>query len=89
MTATPTIGRIVHYKLSEGDVSAIRAASPPMKRNSVEAGETYPAMIVRVFAEGVPSVNLQVLLDGDGSYWATSRPEGDAPGSWAWPARTA
>ncbi|GAA4560510.1 hypothetical protein [Planotetraspora kaengkrachanensis] len=31
--------------------------------------------------------NLQVLLDGNDAYWATSRTEGDEPGRWSWPPR--
>lgn len=105
----PSIGRIVHYRLTEQDAEAITrrsdfAANPPGNTgfqahvgNPVNAGETYPAMIVRTF-EGYDNVNLQVFLDGNDSYWATSRPEGKPsdegdepnggnipPGSWCWP----
>lgn len=72
----PSIGRIVHYTLSEGDVDAINQQTPMVQyglqvRNSVHAGDIYPAVIVRVF--GAECANLQVLLDGRASYWATSR----------------
>jgi hypothetical protein len=30
-------------------------------------------------------VNLQVVLDGNDHYWATSRIQGDEPGQWRWP----
>lgn len=58
--------------------------------NPVQAGEVYPALVVRVF--GPPespdaAVNLKVQLDGDDDYWATSRGEGSHPGQWAWPPR--
>jgi hypothetical protein len=55
--------------------------------NHVRAGEVYPAMVVRTW-EGVnyPGVNLQVTLDGNDTYWATSRVEGEQPGEWQWPA---
>jgi hypothetical protein len=49
-------------------------------------GQAYPAMVVRVF--GGPNVNLQVWLDGNDTYWATSRGEGDGDGCWSWPPRS-
>lgn len=85
----PTIGRIVHYTLSEGDVEVINLRVPQhqglMVRNTVAAGQTYPAMIVATF-DG-EHANLKVFLDGQGDYWATSRGPGDEPGTWAWPPR--
>lgn len=106
---TPTVGRIVHYKLSDYDAAAInqRRGDAAAFRHSVtepvEAGETgrtghvehtgnqagegdvCAAVIVRVFSPA--TANLQVLLDGNDHYWATSRMEGDGPGQWSWPPR--
>lgn len=98
-TQTPSIGRIVHYTLGEGDVDVINRHVPQMvrdpkaptgervRRNSVSAGDVFPAVIIRHWSG--TCVNLQVLLDGDCSYWATSRTEGDhgTAGRWAWPPR--
>lgn len=93
----PTIGRIVHYTLSEGDAMVIKQnrqervaaasgiASASRFGNDVEAGQVYPAQIVRVFSPS--SANLQVFLDGSDQYWATSRSEGSNPGTWSWPPR--
>lgn len=57
--------------------------------NQASEGDLYPAIVVRTF--GGPSVNLQVFLDGNDTYWATSRSETDADkresGKWFWPAR--
>jgi len=56
---------------------------------SVSAGDEFPAAVmVRRFG-GAPEsrVNLQVLLDGTDTYWATSRYEGEGPGCWRWPPR--
>jgi len=53
--------------------------------NQVAEGEQYPAVVVRTF--GGTTVNLHVLLDGNDTYWATSRMEGDDPGQWSWPPR--
>lgn len=76
------IGRIVHYTLADHDVAAIHPDTRP--RNPVNAGDTFPAMVVRDWGE---CVNLQVFLDGSATYWATSRKEGEEPGTWAWPKR--
>lgn len=53
--------------------------------NQATAGDVSPAVVVRTF--GGAEANLQVLLDGTDTYWATSRTEGDQPGFWAWPPR--
>lgn len=55
--------------------------------NTVYEGDQFPAMIVRAWDTPTRAVNLQVFLDGADTYWATSRTEGDGPGSWHWPAR--
>jgi len=55
--------------------------------NSVSEGDVYPAVVVRVFDPRTTTANLQVLLDGNDQYWATSRQEGDGPGFWHWPER--
>jgi hypothetical protein len=90
-----TIGRIVHYRLSEQDVQLIDEQHPMTgadgrrnPRNPVAVGQICPAMVVRIFDPG-PYVNLQVFLDGGAGaeYWATSRVEGDEPGQWSWPPR--
>jgi hypothetical protein len=51
--------------------------------NTVTGGDVYPALVVRMF--GSTSVNLHVLLDGNDTYWATSRMQGDEPCQWSWP----
>jgi hypothetical protein len=53
--------------------------------NTAEAGQIFPAVSVRVWSPAM--ANLQVLLDGNDVYWATSRHEGTEPGTWAWPPR--
>lgn len=107
----PTIGRIVHYTLTQGDANAInkrradyaafqktlmgtpdpghRGATGHVAHNGnhATAGDVFPATVVRVFNESTTTANLQVLLDGTDTYWATSRAEGDGAGFWAWPPR--
>lgn len=60
--------------------------------NTAAVGQIYPAMIVRVWAENpTPETccNLQVFLDGNDSYWATSRVASLEPreGAFTWPSR--
>ncbi|MFG3438314.1 hypothetical protein ACGF0J_13815 [Nonomuraea sp. NPDC047897] len=92
-TPAPTIGRIVHYKLSGHDVSMIDLhnmqsyGGQGIVRSPVKLGDVYPAMVVRTFEGAEKTANLQVLLDGNTSYWATSRSEGPDQGQWSWPPR--
>jgi hypothetical protein len=107
----PTIGRIVHYRLTDADATAINkrradfeafrrtlAGSPEVESgtpgatghmahvgNHATAGDYLPAMVVATF--GGDAANLQVFLDGNDTYWATSRPNGDGNGTWTWPPR--
>ena len=100
----PTIGRIVHYTLAETDVDAINRRRADFRQrpggpgnegfqahvgNHVQAGDVYPAMVVRVFDPSVTTVNLQVFLDGNDTFWATSRVEGELGEQckWCWPPR--
>ena len=87
-TQQPNVCRIVLYMLNEADARTIEAQrgdrADYSAGNAVAAGQAYPAVVVRNFGS---SVNLQVLLDGPDSYWATSRVEGDGQGQWCWPPR--
>ncbi|WP_214317029.1 hypothetical protein [Nonomuraea sediminis] len=93
-TPKPTIGRIVHYRLSGHDVSMIDLhnmqsyGGQGIVRSPVKLGEVYPAIVVRTFEGAEKTVNLQVLLDGNTTYWATSRSEGPDHGQWSWPPRS-
>lgn len=100
-----TIGRIVHYTLTESDAEAIngrrtdaagRRAQIRDERpgfqvhigNQVEAGQTFPAIVVRTWTDDL--VNLQVFLDGNDTMWRTSvtqKPTPGEPGTWAFPVR--
>jgi hypothetical protein len=67
----PTLGRLIHYTLSQQDADTInrrRSAragrlkvDPQTIGNRVEAGDVYPATVTAVWPT---SVNLQVTLDG-------------------------
>lgn len=99
-TQQPSVGRIVHYTLSTTDADEINRRRKDFRvarsaevgsgfighvGNVATAGDVCPAVVVRTFGPDV--ANLQVLLDGNDSYWATSRSEGSDQGYWAWPAR--
>jgi hypothetical protein len=87
----PTIGRIVHYVLSESNTPRADAV-----------GASRPAIIVQDWGngkadaqEGGSACNLQVFTDGsndglpDGMLWVTSACYSSTPrpGSWHWPPR--
>lgn len=48
--------------------------------NQVHAGDVFPATVIRVWPT---SVNLQVQLDGNDTYWATSVSEGHGQHQWS------
>jgi len=81
----PSVGRIVHYKLSgsdANDVNRLRADALSARSdhshlgfvvrvgNAAKAGDTYAMMIVKIWGDAEQSpVNGQVFLDGDDIYW--------------------
>lgn len=88
----PSIGRTVLYTLAVGHAAVIQTQRRRLQQagNGVKAGQIYPMVIVRVWGEVEGSaVNGRVLLDGDDTYWATSRCEADEPteGRWHVPPR--
>lgn len=98
----PSIGRIVHYRLTAQDAADINRRRKDFHEsrsaddqtgfvghvgNHAAEGDVFPATIVRVWEESTIICNLQVQLDGNDTYWATSRAEGDEPGNWCWPPR--
>lgn len=99
---TPSVGRIVHYRLTEHDANDINRRRKDFHTsgsaqdrtgfvghvgNQAAEGDLFPAVIVRVWDESTVTCNLQVLLDGTDNYWATSRAEGTETGRWSWPER--
>ncbi len=87
----PTIGRIVHYTLTEQDAAQINTLRGPMthQANPAYEGDVYPMMIVRVWGSSPDSaVQGQVFIDGNFTLWATSVPHGEGPHTYAWPERS-
>jgi hypothetical protein len=94
MSQAPTVGEIVHYRLSTADVADIERDIPQRDgngqylRNPIRKGQIYPAMVTATFGNG-STANLVVQLDGAGQYWATSRAEDDVePHHWFRPPRS-
>lgn len=97
--AIPTIGRIVHYCLTEDDCAVIRQQRRPKTLNDVVSGfgnGTNPGDIIGMFLTGFFQdgnthgkyfVNGQCILDGNDSLWVTTVKEGVDPGQWHWPPR--
>lgn len=104
--STPTIGRIVHYKVTADDATVINNIREARRKwvfngraadldnqpgyqghmgNRIQAGDVFPAMIVRVFDPQDDVANLQVFLDGNDTLWATSVHEGDGERQYSWP----
>ena len=50
--------------------------------NRAAEGDVCAAEVVRVFPNAGTAANLQVKLDGNDTFWATSRCRGDGPGFW-------
>ena len=108
MAQLPSIGRIVHYTLGETDAQEINRRREDARQNripadhmgsvvhtgnSVKAGDVYPVVITRCWADPIQmnsSVNGQVMLDGNDVFWATSVYVGE-PGEqrrFVWPTRS-
>ncbi|HEY8985680.1 MAG TPA: hypothetical protein VIU15_39680 [Streptomyces sp.] len=94
----PGVGDVVLYRLTEADATAVNRRRRDFHENGsvdsrtgfighfgnwVEEGAVFPALVVQVHAESTVTCNLQVLLDGNDTYWATSRAEGDGFGQWS------
>jgi hypothetical protein len=78
----------VLYRLSDQDADTIegrRQNEEPVagrRGNRANSHQQYPARVVAVFPNAGTSANLQVYLDGNDQYWATSAQKGDGPGQW-------
>lgn len=108
-----TVGRIVHYVLTEDDCKTINERRRIGKQiddsrgvldglmvyagNHAIAGQHMPMMVVAVwpneYGPNFDGVNGQVFLDGNDSYWVTSKKYDDTPevreerflpGTWHW-----
>lgn len=90
-TPNISVGRIVHYTLTQQDADGINAKRESfVYANKAEAGQVFPAIAVRCW--GPKCANLQVFLDGNDTYWKTSvteTPNAEAgySGFWHWPPR--
>jgi len=90
----PSVGRIVHYRLSESDAAEIQHRRTFIRSgphgNAVSAGQVFPMLIVYVWASEpteTTCVQGQVFLDGPDTLWVTSRQQGEDAGNWYAPPR--
>lgn len=97
-TTVPTIGRIVHYRLSLDDITTINrrrttsasVSATPTLGNPVNMGDVFPMLITRCWGTTPESaVNGQVFLDGNDGVWVTSVMCGSGLGAFSWPTREA
>lgn len=80
----PTVGRIVHLRICAAGAERANQmiATQAVCGNTVREGDVLPMIVTAVHGD---TINGQALLDGDGTLWITSTPEGTAPGTWSWP----
>lgn len=85
----PSVGRIVHYRLAEHDLSLINGPQQPgLSRNSHSVGQVIPFLICNTWSDSPTedaAVNGQGFVDGNFSIWLTSRHQGTEPGQWSDP----
>jgi hypothetical protein len=101
MSPSPSVGRIVHYKLTTDDAVAINGrriqgaghsenwpeGAQAHVGNPAFQGQVFTAIVVSQLTSDLSVMNVQVPLDGNDSCWVTSIHEGDDNGQWSWPPR--
>lgn len=73
----PTLGCIVHYRLSEFDLQAL----DHLTTNSYKVGDIIPMLVTRIWDKG-ESASGTGFYDGETTLWLTSRMQGDNVGQW-------
>jgi len=95
-----TVGRIVHYVLTDQDVEQINRRRVPTVGHGENwpqgaqahvgspalTGDHIPMLVVRVWPESDSLINGQCFLDGNDVLWVTSRVfnEDKVMGTWHW-----
>lgn len=86
------VGKIVDYKISVEESFIINdlkdtvrdlSEEPIYRGNKATAGQTFPLLVTRLSSDG--SINGQLFLDGNYSYWVNNAVEGIGPHTWNWP----
>lgn len=97
---TLSVGRIVLYRMNSYDCEEVnrrrkdawdqiewhrtnKTGAQVHFGNKASPGQVFPAVVVATWSTTL--ANLQVLLDGNDTFWATSRGQGDDHGQWQWP----
>lgn len=84
----PTIGRTVHYILTEQDCNQINHGHDGTTHTP---GQHVPMLVTRVTPDDTHGVNGQVFSDAACTLWRGSLkedPAGTQPGTWHWPEGT-
>jgi hypothetical protein len=88
ITMKPTIGRIVHYVLTQWDADRINEQPTSFERDESKEGDELAAVVCGVHEDG--TLNIQVL-GFRALHWTPTLSEDQelkkAPGSWHWPER--
>lgn len=86
----PSIGRIVHYRLTDAsvdEISRLRSNGFHIGARAI-SGDALPMIIVSIWQRSSPDdicICGQVFLDGNHVLWVQSVVEGTTPGTWSWP----
>lgn len=73
----PTIGRIVMYNPTKEEKETME------KNPNCNVADKLPGVVVAVWSE--TTINLKVMLDGQGDLWKTSAQQGEGEGQWHFP----
>lgn len=90
-TPDPTLGRIVHYTLTDEDVRRLDndRITTLAYGNLPHAGDSVPAIVVGGMNADAPrTVNLQACLDGNDRLWIANAAEGEEAGQWHYPVKS-
>lgn len=74
----PTIGRIIHYVITESDIARI-----PWGGGNAAPGQVVPAIVVSDVGNG--ALSLHAFPEAQTSVWVYARGEGTEAGQWSWP----
>lgn len=89
----PTIGRIIHYTLTEKNSKTLNTSGPSFSPRDFEEGMIFPAMVIRsterdfviqVFSDALCGGFFLKNVEEDSQKPVTGHP---LPGTWHWPSR--
>lgn len=84
----PSVGRIVHYKISKGqalEAFNMKSEHQGLHSNPLSEGEVYPMLITKVWDKEPTEISVvqgQVFIDGNFSLWVSSAKQGTEINQW-------